>query len=84
MTNIPELPPELQQHRRYLESPRFNFDRFTVVDIFPQCKKFAVILFYEENGYKPWSIQFRGSGRYFFTREELDEYCRGRKFKGWV
>ncbi|MCL2499282.1 MAG: hypothetical protein FWE90_02980 [Defluviitaleaceae bacterium] len=84
MMKNPGLPPKLQQHRQYVEDSNFNYDRFTLIDIYPQCEDFAVILFYENNGVKPWSIQFRGSGRYFYTREELDEYCKGRKFKGWV
>jgi hypothetical protein len=84
MTVSHELPQKLQKYKQYVERYNFDYDRFTLLDVFPQCERFAVMLFYEENGYTPWSIQYRGSGRYFHTREDLDEYCRGRNFKGWV
>jgi hypothetical protein len=82
---IPELKPELQKHKRYLEGYRLDYKNFEVIDIVPQDKEFAVTVMHDRrtDAHKPWCIQYRGSGRYFFTREELDDYCRGRDFKGW-
>jgi hypothetical protein len=85
MTAIPELKPELQQHRRYLEGYRLAYDHFEVIGIVSQDRDFAAIVMRDmrADAFKPWCVQYRGGGHYFFTREELDEYCRRRKFKGW-
>ena len=85
MTTIPELKPELRRHKRYLEGYQLAYEHFEVTDIIPQDSKFAVIIMHDKrtDAYKPWCVQYRGSGHYFFTRAELDIYCQGRKFKGW-
>lgn len=39
-----------------------------------------IIIMYETNSdsVKPWCVEYRGSGRYFATLEELSEYCANR------
>ncbi len=85
MTVIPTLKPELQKHRRYLVGYQLDYVNFEVMDIVPQDRRFAVTVMHDRraDAYKPWCVQYRGSGYYFFTREDLDDYCNDRGFKGW-
>jgi len=50
MTVSHELPQNLQKYKQYVERYNFDYDRFTLLDVFPQCKRFAVMLFYETDG----------------------------------
>ena len=86
MEKIPELRPELRKNKRYLYGYRLAYERFEVVGIVPQDSRFAVIVMRDRrsDAVKPWCVQYRGSGHYFLTRDELDDYCRKRKFKGWL
>lgn len=78
------LKPELRQYARYLQGCLLDYEHFEVIDIIPQDEEFAATIMLDRrpNAYKPWCVQYRGGGYYFFTREELDEYCHGRGFKG--
>ena len=53
--------------------------RFTPVD----ARFFGdepVVMFFEEGGGKPWSVQFRGNGHYYFTAKEAVEAFETLKF----
>ncbi|MDR1409254.1 MAG: hypothetical protein LBJ12_03070 [Oscillospiraceae bacterium] len=78
----PQLKTELQQYARYLDGYRLDYEHFDVVDIIPQDKEFAATIMHDHraDAYKPWCVQYHGGGHYFFTREELDDYCHDRKF----
>lgn len=41
----------------------------------------TVKVFYEKGGELPWSVQFRGCGKYFKTLNKMLEYCHERKFR---
>jgi hypothetical protein len=82
MTARLKLKPELERCARYLDGYRLDYEHLEVIDIIPQDREFAAMIMRDqrEDAYKPWCVQYRGGGHYFFTREELDDYCHSRKF----
>lgn len=53
-------------------------------------KRMPMVLFHDEvDKIMPWSVQYAGSGHYFQTREEADEYIeslthRKKRAEGWA
>ena len=60
-----------------------DYDNFEVMEILPQDEDFAATIMHDKrpDAYKPWCVQYRGSGRYFFSEVEMHDYMRGR---GWI
>lgn len=59
-----------------------NLNRYSVVKILPQNKSHAVIIMRNKDPADDhWCLEYRGSGHYFGTAEELTAYYRKRKFK---
>jgi len=60
-------------------------DHFDVIDIKPQNSEHAVIVMRDnrQGAYKPWCAEYLGSGHYYFTKEEMYDYCHSRKWKGF-
>ncbi|HHV11299.1 MAG TPA: hypothetical protein GXX75_13600 [Clostridiales bacterium] len=82
MISRQKIKPELERYERYLDGYRLDYEHFEVIDIIPQDNELAAIIMHDirADAGKPWCVQFRGGGHYFFTREELDDYCHSRKF----
>ena len=55
---------------------------FEVIQILPLNKRFAVIVMRDKrpNAFKRWCTEYAGSGHYFDTFEELQAYCRSRRW----
>jgi hypothetical protein len=72
------IKPEL---KRYLWRG-LDLEIFDLIDILPQNRRFAAIILRNKrpDAYMPWCVEFRGGGHYFFTKAELYEYCRNRKW----
>lgn len=60
---------------------RYDDKRFTAVDG-RRVKGSPMVLFYAEGDYLPWSIQYRGNGHYYKTKEEAMAYAKERGWKG--
>jgi len=84
-STVPGLRPDLQQYEHYLRGHSLDHDNFEVIDIVPQDKELAVTVQHDRrrDAVKPWCVRYRGSGHYFSTLVELNNYCQGRRFKGW-
>ena len=67
---------------RYLHGYMLDYANFSVLEIYPQDKRFAAIIMQDRraNSPTPWCVQYGGGGHYFPTRGELDAYCQRR---GW-
>lgn len=68
--------------RSYLKGYMLDYVNFEVIEIIPQSKRFAATIMRDKraDSVQPWCVQYGGGGHYFYTREDLDEYCRKR---GW-
>jgi len=75
----------VKKYDHYLKRFMYNYESFNLVRVCPQTKTEAVCVFRAANlqAEHPWSIQYRGNGIYFKTKEQLDIYCIIRGFKGW-
>ncbi|MBT9174038.1 MAG: hypothetical protein DDT21_02449 [Syntrophomonadaceae bacterium] len=74
------IKPDLQ---RYLQRYALDLENFEVIEVLPQSRRFAAVILRDKRpeAYKPWCVQNRGGGHYFFSRKELDKYCAWR---GWL
>ena len=57
-----------------------NFD---IVEVLPQRRGLEPIIMRDkrQGAYYPWCVQYAGNGHYFFSRPELEAYCRQRKWR---
>ena len=60
--------------KRYLWSG-LDYDRYEVIKIIPQTTNFAAIVMKSRNTIDtPWCLEYRGTGHYFDTYEELQKF----------
>jgi len=79
-TKWDELPRE-ELEKRYLWDG-LDLEKYDVIRFLPQNAREAVILMKAKfDTPRPYCVEYRGSGHYFTTFEELTAYCEQR---GWL
>lgn len=59
-----------------------NQELFKVLEILPQSRNEAAIIMKCKKGkHTPWCVEYKGSGRYFDNKDDMEAYISTRKIR---